>query len=78
MQETLVQIRHVPQSIHRTLKARAAKRGLSLSDYLLQQIIAIAERPTIENLIERVRSHEVINEPINSVTAVRKEREGRK
>ena len=43
----MIQLRHVPDDLHRKLKARAAMEGLSLSDYLLQEIRRIAERPTV-------------------------------
>lgn len=51
-----VQIRNMPQETHEILKARAARAGLSLSDYLLQELTKSAERPTREELIERIRS----------------------
>ena len=51
-----IQIRNVPDNLHRRLKSRAAKAGMSLSGYLLCEIRQIAERPTIEEL--RVRLHE--------------------
>jgi antitoxin FitA len=41
----MIQLRNVPDSLHRTLKARAAMVGMSLSDYLLREIKEIAERP---------------------------------
>ena len=51
---TMIQIRHVPDPLHRKLKARAAQEGKSLSDYLLREIKRIAERPTLEELMERL------------------------
>lgn len=51
-----IQIRNVPADLHRQLKARAAKAGMSLSAYLLDEIRQIGERPTIEEL--RARLHE--------------------
>jgi len=47
----VVQIRNVPDHVHPTLKARAAMAGLSLSDYLLEQLEAAARRPTIDEVI---------------------------
>jgi plasmid stability protein len=46
----IIQIRHVPDGLHRKLKARAALEGLSLSDYLLQEVRRMAERPTTADL----------------------------
>jgi hypothetical protein len=51
----MIQLRNVPDSLHRTLKARAAMAGMSLSDYLLAEIRCLADRPTIGELRERLR-----------------------
>lgn len=48
-----VQIRHVPDEIHRTLMIRAVTSGRSLSDYLLAEIIRVAERPPIADVLAR-------------------------
>ena len=50
-----LQIRNVPDDLHRTLKARAARSGRSLSDYALDELRRSAERPTTAELAERVR-----------------------
>jgi antitoxin FitA len=50
----LIQIRSVPDDIHRTLKARAALEGKSLSDYVLAEVARTAATPTAE-LVERLR-----------------------
>lgn len=50
----MVQIRNVPDDIHRTLKIRAAEAGLSLSDYVLAEITRLAERPTLAEMRERL------------------------
>lgn len=52
---TLVQVRDVPDDVHRTLKARAAASGQSLSEYLRTVLRRAAERPTPEELANRVR-----------------------
>lgn len=51
-----IQIRNVPPSIHRTLKARAAKAGMSLSEYLLEDLKRHASLPTLEEWAEQARS----------------------
>jgi plasmid stability protein len=51
-----IQIRNVPDEIHRTLRARAAAAGLSLSDYLLADITRLAKRPPVADVILRARS----------------------
>ena len=52
----MIQIRNVPDELHRRLKSRAALAGMSLSDYLLNRIREIAERPTFEELRARLAS----------------------
>jgi plasmid stability protein len=52
----LIQIRDVPEDVHRTLKARAASEGRSLSDYVLEEVTRMARTPTPEELDERIRS----------------------
>ena len=51
----MIQIRNVPDDLHRTLKARAAEEGVSLSDYLLKMAERAAREPTPEELQERLR-----------------------
>lgn len=51
----LIQVRNVPDEIHRTVKARAAMKGVSLSEYVLRMIAESAELPTAEELDERIR-----------------------
>ena len=48
-----VQIRNVPDDIHRTLRERAARMGVSLSDYLLREVVRVAERPEIADVLAR-------------------------
>lgn len=51
-----VQIRDVPDDVHRTLRARAAAAGMSLSDYLLDELRTIAERPPVADVIARAQA----------------------
>jgi hypothetical protein len=51
----MIQLRHVPDPLHRRLKARAGLEGLTLSDYLVREAERAAERPTIAELRERLR-----------------------
>src|SRR3989337_1676280 len=50
----MIQLRHVPDDLHRKLKARAALEGLSLSEYLLKEVQRAAERPTLAELRQRL------------------------
>jgi plasmid stability protein len=56
----MIQIRNVPDELHRTLKVRAAKAGMTLSDYLLSEIEQIAEKPTMKEWLERVAELEPV------------------
>ena len=73
----MIQLRHVPDDLHRALKARAALEGLSLSDYLLQEIRRIAERPTLTELRQRVAQRAVVVPGVPPPRAVRAERDAR-
>ena len=44
----MIQIRNVPDELHRTIKVRAAKAGMTLPDYLLSEIEQLAEKPTMK------------------------------
>jgi antitoxin FitA len=70
----MIQLRNVPDSLHRTLKARAALAGMSLSDYLLDEIRRAAERPTLLELQERLKRRSPVNLPLPTAEAVRRER----
>lgn len=70
-----VQLRHVPDELHRTLKARAALEGMSLSDYLLKEVRRIAERPTLEDLRRRLAQRAPVVTRVRPAQAVRAERE---
>jgi plasmid stability protein len=56
----VIQIRNVPEDLYRTLKARAAHAGMSLSDYLLNEVRQVAARPTLDELVERLRRRKPI------------------
>jgi antitoxin FitA len=72
-----IQIRNVPDALHRRLKSRAALAGMSLSDYLLQQIREVTERPTIEELRARLARRSTVTLSVDTADAVRAERDSR-
>ncbi|MEA2139758.1 MAG: hypothetical protein QOG56_2908 [Solirubrobacteraceae bacterium] len=51
----MIQIRDVPDDVHRTLKMRAAAAGTSLSDYIKRDLEIAASRPTLDEIDARVR-----------------------
>lgn len=73
----MIQLRHVPDPLHRKLKARAAMEGLSLSDYLLKEIEQVAERPTTAELMERLARLPPVNVSISPAEVIRQERDSR-
>jgi len=73
----MIQLRNVPDALHRTLKARAAMAGMSLSDYLLAEIREIAERPTLSELRERLHKRKPVPVQLDTARMVREEREVR-
>jgi len=70
----IIQIRNVPDTLHRRLKSRAARAGKSLSDYLLDQIRFAAERPTIAQLRARLERRTKVAPSMTPAQAVRIER----
>ena len=73
----MVQLRHVPDDVHRQLKARAALAGLSLSDYLLFEVRRLAERPTLAELKSRLAQRTSVAPKVPPAKALRAERERR-
>jgi antitoxin FitA len=73
----MIQIRNVPDWMHRTLKARAAEAGMSLSDYLVKELRFIAERPTMEEMRRRLNQLEPVVLSESAADAVRAERDAR-
>lgn len=73
----MIQLRNVPDALHRGLKARAAMAGMSLSDYLLAEIKEIAERPTLAELRDRLRTRKAVRVQLDTARLVREEREAR-
>jgi antitoxin FitA len=71
----MVQIRNVPDTLHRRLKSRAALAGMSLSDYLLSEIREVAERPTLEELRARLQRRSGVTPSVEPAQAVRAERD---
>ena len=71
----MIQIRNVPDALHRRLKSRAALAGMSLSDYLLSEIREVAERPTVEELRNRLERRSGVAPSIAPADAVRADRD---
>ena len=73
----MIQIRNVPDTLHRQLKSRAALAGMSLSDYLMNQIRQIAEQPTLEEMRARLERLPPVTLSVAPAAAIRAERDRR-
>lgn len=70
----MIQIRNVPDTLHRKLKSRAAMEGMSLSEFLLREIEQVAERPTVRDLAERLAARATVKYKISPAEILREER----
>jgi plasmid stability protein len=74
---SMIQIRNVPEDLHRELKVRAAQNGMTLSDYLLKELSTLAVRPTMKEWLasaERLAPVEVDETPAEAIAAERARR----
>jgi hypothetical protein len=67
----MIWIRKVSGEVHKALKIRAAKAGMSLSGFLLREVAKVAEKPSLEEVLERIRRRGPIGEPFDSAAAIR-------
>ena len=51
-----IQVRNVPDDVHRVLRSRAAAAGVSLSDYALGELERVARHPPVADLLARARA----------------------
>ena len=70
----MVQIRNVPDALHRTLKGRAADAGQTLSDYLLAELERLAVRPTREEMLARIHGRTRVKLKTPAAVVIREER----
>ena len=70
-----LQIRNVPDDVHRRLKSRAALAGMSLSEYALAELVRSLQRPTREELAERIRRLPPVDVGDAAVHAIREDRD---
>jgi plasmid stability protein len=71
----MLQVRNVPDDLHRTLKARAALAGMSLSEYALAELRRAAERPTRDEILARIARRPPVRLRRSPASAVRAERD---
>jgi len=73
----MIQIRQVPTELHSRLKVRAALANMSLSEYLLSELRRLAERPTREEMVERLHRRRTVKTKMSPTKVVRAERDRR-
>ena len=73
----MIQLRNVPDDLHKVLKSRAALAGKSLSDYLIAEIQRHAEYPTVEELRRRLRARPSARLSVSPAQMIREERDSR-
>jgi plasmid stability protein len=71
----MVQIRNVPDRLHRTLKSRAADSGQTLSDFLLAELQRLAARPTREEMLARIHGRKRVALRTPAAVVIREERD---
>lgn len=71
----MIQLRNVPDALHRRLKMRAAEAGVSLSDYLIREVRKVAERPTEDEMRRRLAALPVRHLVPSPTEVVRAERD---
>jgi plasmid stability protein len=77
MSGTMVQVRNVPVELHRRLKARAAIEGMSMSDYVMRELRKALDRPTRQDILERLRAQPVRRLSRRAADVIRAERDSR-
>ena len=70
----MIQIRHVPDTLHRQLRVRAARAGMSLSDYLRIELEQSARRLSVDELREKLHALEPASVTDSPARALRRER----
>jgi plasmid stability protein len=73
----MIQIRNVPDEVHRKLKVRAAKEGVTLSELLAREARRLAEQPTLEEMRDRLLSRPRVRFRVPPAVVVREERDRR-
>jgi len=73
----MIQMRDVPDDIHRILKSRAVREGMSLSDFLKRELARAAERPTMQEWLESTRQAKPVRAAQSPAQIIRELRDSR-
>ena len=73
----MIQIRNVPDDVHRALVEKAAREGLSLSGFLLREVAKVAERPSLAEIMARAEQRKPLKPVTQSSVEILRELRGR-
>jgi plasmid stability protein len=73
----MIQVRDVPERVHSTLKARAAREGMSLSDFIKRELESTVERPSMREWLELTQRAKPIRVKRSAAQIVRELRDTR-
>ena len=73
----MIQVRDVPEQVHGKLKARAAREGISLSDFIKRELQRITERPSMQEWLERAQEVKSIPAKRSAAQVIRELRDAR-
>jgi len=73
----MIQVRNVPERLHKELVQRARKRGLSLTDYIEEILEREIARPPAEEVFERIKRRPVVNLGVSAAEVIREARRNR-
>lgn len=74
---TMIQIRNVPEDLHRAAKIRAANEGVTLSDLALRALEKEMATPTWEEIFARIDALPSIELEIPAAELIREDRDAR-
>lgn len=74
---TMIQIRNVPDAVHRQIKARASLAGMSMSEFILQELQRVIERPSRDELLDRISKLPGVEVEPSPPELIRSERDSR-
>lgn len=73
----VLQVRDVPDDVHRALKVRAAEQGRTLSELVRAELVEVARRPTLATMLARLAERDPVSVHEEAADAVRSGRAGR-
>lgn len=74
---TMIQIRNVPDELHRRVKARAALAGMTMSDYLLREVELLLRRPSRQEVLQRLAELPPVELSEPPAEVIRRDRDSR-